>query len=121
MNIEQAISFLKDKRYEITQKENIYFLNDIDDSNSQLEAYNEKELIELARQIKGELNEFFSYAIEETKEGFEVNVCDLERNSHFVCFTKNKKIAEHLENHFDNLAMDEEKEIFSEIIKENES
>ena len=56
MNIEQAIKYLQDHRYEITQKDYIYFLNDIDDSISQLEAYNEKELIALAEQLKEEFS-----------------------------------------------------------------
>ena len=56
MNIHEALAYLKDHRYEITQKDFIYFLNDIDDSNSQLEAYNEKELIALAEQLKEEFS-----------------------------------------------------------------
>ena len=57
-------------------------------------------------------NEFFSYAIQEDNGGFYVMMYDLDKNPHEICFTKNKKIAEHLEKHFDNLAMDEEKELF---------
>lgn len=53
-NIKEAISYLQDHRYEITQKENVYFLNDIDDSFSQIETYNKKELIALAEQIQEE-------------------------------------------------------------------
>ena len=56
MNIDEAIKYLKDHRYQITQKDNIYFLFDIDNSNAQLEIYNEKELIALAEQQKEEFS-----------------------------------------------------------------
>lgn len=52
MNIEQAVKYLQENRYEITQKDCVYLFNDIDDSFSGIEVYNEKELIELAEQIK---------------------------------------------------------------------
>ena len=54
MNIGQAIKYLQDHRYEITQKDCVYLFNDIDDSFSGIEIYNEKELIALAEQIKEE-------------------------------------------------------------------
>lgn len=57
-------------------------------------------------------NEFFSYAIQEDNGGYYVIMYDLDRNEHEICFTKNKKLAEHLEKHFDNLAIDEERKIF---------
>ena len=56
MNIQQAIDYLKNHRYEISNKDNIYFLNDIDDSNSQLEVYNQKELIALAESLQEEFS-----------------------------------------------------------------
>ncbi len=56
MNIQQAIDYLKNHRYEISNKDNIYFLNDIDDSNSQLEVYNQKELIALAERLQEEFS-----------------------------------------------------------------
>jgi len=57
LNIEQAVKYLQDHRYEITQKDCVYILNDIDDANAQLEIYNEKELIALAEQMKEEFKE----------------------------------------------------------------
>ena len=54
--IDEAIKYLQDHRYQITQKDNIYFLFDIDDSNAQLEIYNEKELIAHAEQLKEEFS-----------------------------------------------------------------
>ena len=56
MNIEQAVKYLQDHRYEITQKDCVYILNDIDDSNSQPEIYNKKELIALAENLKEEFS-----------------------------------------------------------------
>ena len=56
MNIDQAVKYLQDHRYEITQKDCVYILNDIDDSNSQAEIYNEKELIALAENLKEEFS-----------------------------------------------------------------
>ena len=56
MNIHEALAYLKNHRYEISLKDNIYFLNDIDDSNSQLEVYNQKELIALAEQLQEEFS-----------------------------------------------------------------
>lgn len=61
-------------------------------------------------------NEFFSYAIQEDNEGYFVIMYDLNREAHEICFTKNKKLAEYLEKHFDNLAMDEEKELFDHVL-----
>ena len=55
-NIEEALKYLQDHRFQITQKDNIYFLFDIDDSNAQLEIYNQKELIALAEQLKEEFS-----------------------------------------------------------------
>ena len=56
MNIEQAVKYLQDHRYEITQKDCVYLFNDIDDADSGIEIYNEKKLIKLAEQIKEEFN-----------------------------------------------------------------
>lgn len=56
MNIHQALAYLKNHRYEISLKDNIYFLNDIDDSNSQLEVYNQKELVALAESLQEEFS-----------------------------------------------------------------
>jgi len=54
LNIDEAVKYLQDHRYEIIQKDSIYILNDIDDSKSGIEIYNEKELIALAEQLKEE-------------------------------------------------------------------
>ncbi len=56
MNIHEAVNYLTEHRFEISIKDNIYFLNDIDDSNSQLEVYNKKELIALAEQLQEEFS-----------------------------------------------------------------
>lgn len=56
MNIEQAVKYLQDHRYEITQKDCVFLFNDIDDADSGIEVYNEKELIELSENIKGEFS-----------------------------------------------------------------
>jgi len=56
MDIEQAIKYLQDHRYQITQKDYIYFVFDIDDLNAQLQFYNEKQLIAHAEQLKEEFS-----------------------------------------------------------------
>ncbi len=61
-------------------------------------------------------NIFFSYTIQEDNGGYYVIMSDLDRNSHEICFTKNKKIAEYLEKHFDSLAIAEERELFEGLI-----
>ena len=61
---------------------------------------------------ENEFDEFFSYGITEDNEGFYVTYCDLDKNSHDICFTKSKKIAEYLEKYFDSLAIAEERELF---------
>lgn len=64
-------------------------------------------------------NIFFSYGVSEDNGGFYVVMYNLDRRPHDVCFTKSKKVADYLEKHFDNLAMDEEKDLF-EGLKEND-
>jgi len=56
MNISQALEYLKNHRFQVTQKDNIYFLFDIDDSNAQMEIYNEKEIIAHAEQLQEEFS-----------------------------------------------------------------
>ena len=62
-------------------------------------------------------NEFYTYSSEITPEGYNVEFCDLNRNSHFICFTFSKKVADQLVNYFENLAIDEETELFAGILK----
>jgi len=57
-------------------------------------------------------NEFFAYAVEPTQDGFNVVMYDLESQPHLACFTKSEKIANKIMNYLDNLAMDEEKDLF---------
>lgn len=58
MNIDQAVKYLRKWRYEIEIKNpNTFLFNDIDDSNSTLEVYDQKELIALAEQLKDEEND----------------------------------------------------------------
>ena len=57
-------------------------------------------------------NVFYSYAVSEDNEGFYVVCYDKQRNAHDVAFTHSRKIADYLCKHFDDLAMDEEKELF---------
>ncbi len=68
-----------------------------------------------------EKNEFFTYSTEKTPEGYNVEFYDLNRNSHFICFTFSKKVADNLVSYYDNLAIiDEERELFAEILKRDE-
>ena len=62
-------------------------------------------------------NEFYSYALETTEEGYSIIVNDLDNNSYEVISTESKKVAEYILNIFDNLAIDEEQDLFNEIIE----
>ena len=62
-------------------------------------------------------NEFYTYSTEKTPEGYNVEFYDLDRNAHFICYTFSKKVADNLKDYFENLAIDEEKELFAEILK----
>jgi hypothetical protein len=62
-------------------------------------------------------NEFYSYALETTDEGYSIIVNDLDNNSYEVISTESKKVAEYILNIFDNLAIDEEQDLFNEIIE----
>jgi hypothetical protein len=68
----------------------------------------------------GDENIFYSYHYEETQvEGvkhFEVCGCDLHRTEFGICLTRSEKVAKHLVEHFDNLAIDEERDMFEELI-----
>jgi|TARA_R110000787_G_scaffold276674_1_gene385659 hypothetical protein len=62
-------------------------------------------------------NEFYSYALETTDEGYSIIVNDLDNNSYEVISTESKKVAEYILNIFDDLAIDEEQDLFNEIIE----
>ena len=62
-------------------------------------------------------NVFYSYALETTDEGYSIIVNDLDNNSYEVISTESKKVAEYILNIFDNLAIDEEQDLFNEIIE----
>ena len=62
-------------------------------------------------------NEFYSYALETTDEGYSIIVNDLDNNSYEVISTESKKVAEYILNIFDDLAIDEEQNLFNEIIE----
>lgn len=62
-------------------------------------------------------NEFYSYALETTDEGYSIIVNDLDNNSYEVISTESKKVAEYILNIFDDLAIDEEQNLFDEIIE----
>ncbi|HAT65512.1 MAG TPA: hypothetical protein DCS66_13080 [Flavobacteriaceae bacterium] len=62
-------------------------------------------------------NEFYSYALETTEEGYSIIVNDLDNNSYEVISTESKKVAEYILNIFDDLAIDEEQNLFDEIIE----
>jgi len=64
-----------------------------------------------------EKNEFYTYSTEQIPTGYNVELWDLDRNSHVICFTSSKKVADDLKDYFENLAIDEEKELFAEILK----
>lgn len=57
-------------------------------------------------------NTFFSYWTEKSDIGYFVGCNDTKGNEHKIVLCPTKEIAEYLENHFDNLAMDEEKDLF---------
>ena len=62
-------------------------------------------------------NEFYSYALETTDEGYSIIVNDLDNNSYEVISTESKKVAKYILNIFDDLAIDEEQDLFNEIIE----
>jgi hypothetical protein len=62
-------------------------------------------------------NEFYSYALETTDEGYSIIVNDLENISYEVISTESKKVAEYILNIFDDLAIDQEQDLFNEIIE----
>ena len=62
-------------------------------------------------------NEFYSYALETTDEGYSIIVNDLDNISYEVISTESKKVAKYILNIFDNLAIDEEQDLFNEIIE----
>lgn len=62
-------------------------------------------------------NEFYSYALETTDEGYSIIVNDLENISYEVISTESKKVAEYILNIFDDLAIDEEQNLFNEVIE----
>jgi len=62
-------------------------------------------------------NEFYSYALETTDEGYSIIVNDLNNISYEVISTESKKVAEYILNIFDDLAIDEEQNLFNEIIE----
>jgi hypothetical protein len=62
-------------------------------------------------------NEFYSYALETTEEGYSIIVNDLDNNSYEIISTESKKVAEYILNIFDDLAIDEEQNLFDEIIE----
>jgi len=64
-------------------------------------------------------NEFYSYALETTEEGYSIIVNDLDNNSYEVISTESKKVAEYILNIFDDLAIDEEQNLFDEVIENN--
>lgn len=58
---------------------------------------------------------FYGYNIQEDNGGFYVMMYDNNnREEHEVCFCKNEKIAEHIMNHFDNLAIADERDLFDD-------
>ena len=62
-------------------------------------------------------NEFYSYALETTDEGYSIIVNDLDNNSYEVISTESKKVAKYILNIFDDLAIDEEQNLFDEVIE----
>ena len=66
------------------------------------------------------INEFYSYSIEDLTidqdQCFQVIGYDENQNSFVICTTKDEKIAQHLIDSFDCLAMDEEKELFKGVL-----
>ncbi len=56
-------------------------------------------------------NLIFSYAVVEDNNGFYVQVTDLEGASHDVCFCESEKVAEHIAETFDNMAMQDEADL----------
>jgi len=62
-------------------------------------------------------NEFYSYAVDKENGDYEVIVYDLDLNGYEVVKTKSKKLAEYIMNIFDDLAIDEEQDLFNEIIE----
>jgi hypothetical protein len=58
-------------------------------------------------------NEFYSYHYNKiTDTDFEVCGCDLQRNEFVICHVKTKRLAKYLVDHFDMLAIDEERDLF---------
>lgn len=62
-------------------------------------------------------NIFYTYSVQKENDKFYVMVWDLKGDGHIICETSSLKVAESLEADFDNMAMDEEIELFKEIIK----
>ena len=62
-------------------------------------------------------NEFYSYALETTDEGYSIIVNDLDNISYEVISTESKKVAKYILNIFDDLAIDEEQNLFDEVIE----
>lgn len=65
---------------------------------------------------ENDFEECFCYAVTEDNEGFYVTLQDLDNNEHEICYTKSEKVADYLQKHFDNLAIDEERELFEGLI-----
>ena len=69
------------------------------------------------------INEFYSYSVNEDSDSIwgkysRVIVYDLDQNGYEIARTKSKKVAEYIINIFDNLSIDEEQDLFNDIIKE---
>ncbi len=69
------------------------------------------------------INEFYSYSVNEDSDSIwgkysRVSQYDLDQNGYEIARTKSKKVAEYIINIFDNLAIDEEQDLFNDIIKE---
>ena len=62
-------------------------------------------------------NEFYSYSIDEENGNYIITVFDLDQNGYEVVKTKSEKLAEYIMNIFDDLAIDEEQDLFNEIIE----
>ena len=58
-----------------------------------------------------EPNIFYSYSVQEDNEKFYVMAYDLDRVGHEICACDSQKVADHICEHFDNLAMAEEVEL----------
>jgi len=63
------------------------------------------------------VNEFYSYSVDKENGNYIITVSDLDQYGYEVVITKSKKVAEYIMNIFDDLAIDEEQDLFDDFIE----